>query len=347
MKKIDLRKAKKAPVQQKQENTDSGFQGKLPFTPGTILKTDLETKELKTIGVDDESQLPRNFASIFQKHRQQVIDDIQGATEKQKKSTSTLKISPPVNIEDLPQEKQREVRDAIDKARGKAVSEEMFAELQQQQQSAMAMLDPSIQRAMTSSEFIETVDTKKEPKPAESKDKPAQEEKSTQEEKPAVELPQEDVFQYVQAILGFQPFRKVYLRVAGRVRMLFRSLSTEVDEWISSQLAVDARDGKFLTPADVLHQEFLYRLVFGLETLTINGQTQNIAEQIDGVVAEYQEAGKDIPLPAMLQELRKLDGLSNEICWRMVVGAWREFSKLTSDLGEKIEDPNFSKSIEL
>lgn len=386
----NLRLKKKKP--EPKIEASSGITGDLPLRPGNIILTDQERKDLKVLGYEVGQAIPGNLPELLQRARElqqgenAVLTDLQEEIERVSKTTSKLKVPKPVNLEDLPEEKQQELRAAMAKAQESIESAELQRHIQNQQSQFMAGLSPQLRELITntqsSSQFLAAqkentpasnplLSTPTKPNSATESTSsyvPAANEKQTltpDEQKsqfcphcqtditkpPEVEPTDSDIFDYVQSIIGKKPFLKAFNYLKGRWRVVFRSLSVTGDELVSRQLQRDAKEGKFLTPLDILQQEMLYRMCLGIYNLTIQNtgtaaDTTYFSKEIDEYLAAYPDTEKDPALPAILKAIQTNDTLCNELSYRMLVNSWRKFNDLLNLLTLRAQDPNFCETID-
>ena len=349
-----------------------GVTGKLPFRPGSLLMTNQEQQDLAAVQYQPGDPVPGDLPEQLANARRAVASEFVEAMDERKRATHQAKIAKTVKIEDLPAEKQNELLAAMQQAKNNIDLADLQREMQRQQNKAFAGLDPSIREAMNlAAEPTEpgAVRTSKElfkqgaqpqPQPAQQPlTSPKVEPEATKEkapltcphcqkdlQAPVIKPAYEDTFTYIQALLGEQEFKKVYVLIGGKVRITFRTPTSSQNEQIADQVQLDVQDGKCFTPNDVLYREFLYRLVFGLYTITLQGQTHHIASQVDQAVKEWDSV--EPMLPALLEGFRNLDVIKNEIMWRLLLGVWRKFNDLVVALANGVaDDPNFSEAIEV
>lgn len=358
----------------------AGVTGTLPLQPGEIILTQYEKKKLAKFGWKEGDPLPGNIADLVAKAKAEVAEDIR--TAQPFKNRPIFKAPEPVDINDLSQERQDELKGYLQQFKDMAPQIEAASKNQEH----MASLPPEIQKAIRDAGGVEVIDSRgeatddpakvlqKKIDEAEGRITPRDDEGTGLEEddepekkasqtgldvshshcprcnlllssKP-IEPSQEDKLNYVACILGDKLFEKVYSLYGNKLLLAFRQLNTERSDMVFHQVAHEIRAG--LLGEDSYRQIMLYRMVLSLNHISIGGKEPiDIGGAVDSFIDEPDENTKRTDLlPIMLARLQKTEPLKSESIWRACREAFERFNTLLDDLDARADNPDFWNAIE-
>lgn len=161
------------------------------------------------------------------------------------------------------------------------------------------------------------------------------------------EPPMQDKQAYVAAVLGDQVFKKTYNLFGGRVRITFRALTSARGELAYNQVAHEVRVGLSHDPS--YRQLMLYRMVLALDSIETQGSgLMDIGEQVDSFLddpTESEEVKWFDALPIIVKRLQQVDLLRSESVWRACRACFDNFNALVDDLDARAENSDFWNAI--
>lgn len=335
----------------------------MPFQPGQVVMTEGEKRDLRSVGWKPGNAIPADMARKIQVAKESFLDEetTEGATAKAAKSGHVLKVPAAVNINDLPSEKRAELQRSVEQAQLQA---EQIKNAEQQMARA-SNVPPSVREAMmqagsffdsrvddASSPLLPPQATESEPqvsaKPEESYRKADKPEEKSEEE---VAITRDDFLAFYTAeFLNTDKvrFMKSYSLMGGRIELIYRAPRMKAVESVWTQVKVDQLNGKIVTVDDFWRVVYEYQMVLGLQQVKVGGQTIDVAEQVDSVLADPQDTIEEVgatPLPYLLRTLQEQAPFSSESCWRLVYANWRKFDKLVKAMEVKMDDESFCQAI--
>jgi hypothetical protein len=336
----------------------------LPFRPGELVLSDLEKQDLKALNYKAGDPLPGDLAERLTAGRQRVQADVQQGIAEAAQSGKVLKLPQEVPFEQLPPEHQASIRQSMQEAQHNID----LVELQREQLAALGQLDPSVRQAVMAAQApqapqaaVELFDSRPaaprpqphfqpEPPPA-----PVVMAPPAPPENAPAPAPENRPKPTAGEILAFGaswwdgvPFLKIYEFFEGKVRVTFRTASTEHLELCFSQVSLDQASGRIAAVEDLWRYLRNYRLLLGLQQVSVNGRTYNIAKEVDAILQAPGEAVTEAggtPLPYALHNLMTTAPFSHESLWRVLIEHWQKFNALVMELEKLVTDQSFSNAI--
>lgn len=157
----------------------------------------------------------------------------------------------------------------------------------------------------------------------------------------------DDMAVFLAAILGDNRFVKSYKLFGGKLGVAFRSLTTQQGDLVLKQLAQDSQRGLVADRADFMRLFWDYRLCLSLLWYEVDTDRTDAAEAVDQYLEGMFGDGDATPLPTLLQRMQRCAPLNEETVWRLVSQTYRNrFQALLDGLEYKANDPSFSDAIE-
>ena len=320
--------------------------------PGTVL-TEFEQEGLKQLGiVSDTSKLPSNIAekiSAAMKDAQKPMAML---------NAGPLKIPDPVDFNDIPDEKKKDIADFI---KGAAAFKK---EVQQQQATKTAdpPLDPKIFKEP------EIIDDLIQPK-AETKTYTPQESSADTSadsglmskdailtcphcgwdttKADLVEIDADDKLDFVQSILGGIRYKKVYEIFGGRLKVTFRTLTTAESDMAYKQLVVDAQNdvqSKIVGDTSFYWRTLMaYRVAMAVERLESDVNIVEIPPILEIEVDDEKYQRPNTKLFALFDDLVE-QIIPTELMRNTISHLYTEFQSLCEKLQAMAEQKDFWKA---
>lgn len=319
--------------------------------PGTVL-TEFEQEGLKQLGiVSDTSKLPSNIAEKISA----AMQDAQKPMAMP--NTGPLKIPDPVDFNDIPDDKKKDIADFI---KGAAAFKK---EVQQQQASKTVEppLDPKIFKEP------EIIDDLIQPK-AETKAQPQEPVGDVSADSglmskdailtcphcgwdtskaDLVEIDAEDKLDFVQSILGGIRYKKVYELFGGKLRITFRTLTTAESDMAYKQLVVDAQNdvqSKIVGDTSFYWRTLMaYRVAMAVEKLESDVNIIEIPPILDIEVDDEKYQRPNTKLFALFDDLVE-QIMPTELMRNTISHLYTEFQSLCEKLQAMAEQKDFWKA---
>jgi hypothetical protein len=151
-----------------------------------------------------------------------------------------------------------------------------------------------------------------------------------------------DKQQFVASILGQKRFYKIYELLGGKIRVMFRTLTTDEMDTVVKQLVNDWNDAKISGPAHSVAEALKYQMALGLQSITTHVGLKDIPVMTD---FDYDPTAKETPLPD-IQAYVQENALLNESMRRIVSKAYGHFLDTVSKLESMAENADFWSAIE-
>jgi hypothetical protein len=349
MAKVDLRKK---PTQEevpfKPNNVDRpGVKGTLPFKMGGVFHPDAD-----------------DIPDTIRREAQAIRDEIPAPPPEQLRQ-AVKKLPEPVRLEELPEDKQEEILEAIKR------TAETPRPAPVKQERPFVPRSNAVARAKSLAERVEraTAEPRHEPEKLESKVQLPEKPPEVFEDDEPIKTPPADPVvgtcihcgwpvgktdrtnpttrdkqAFVASVLGQKRFYKTYDLFAGQLRITFRTLTTDECDLVVKQLVEDWNQGKISGPAHSVAEATRYQLTLGLEAVETSVGTIKLP-----VLAEYEydttALGKDTVLPDVIEYVRT-KALTNETLRRVVAKAYGHFMDTVSKLEAMAEDSDFWQATE-
>lgn len=353
-KKLDLRKKNPAPSAEEAAPQPTTIQ-QFPFTPGEkISLTPEERVVLEAAGWKDGDPLPdlTGFMENIAQEQRDVAQDI--AT-----SDSQLGVQKFTEFDELPADKQEEIRVALDTMR---TQQEQAIEL------AEAIPDdaaPGVAEAIrVAGDFdggIEVVDDPTAvttPPPPTPKKEVSSTGAAPQDSGPCdhcgwdssltdtTKPTKQDKYDFLASVLGGTRFYKEMDLFGDNVTVVFRTLTTEEADTALQQTSYDHRDGKVPDQGEFFRVYTNYRLAMSIEKLSTPGDAQ-IVPSIKDVEWDSPLMSEDpqTPLPT-LETWLHANVLKSESMRRVVGMEHQRFQRLVEKMEARVDDADFWKGIE-
>lgn len=327
-----------------------------PFKPGTVVHQ--VGDEFRAVHIPQpEEQLTKEQA--------QMIRDTKFDEKSSMLSAPKLQVPKPVNFNDLPEEKKQAIlksnKEAVEKLEKAGLGiPEGITPIQSEQPDTPknAGLPSDIASGPDILTFMQKFDQKK---VEATQSNPTDEEKipsagaieepafcqhcGWDRTKPDPETPDElDKLNFIQAILGQIPFKKVYDLIGGRVQVVFRTLSSSESDMAFTQVAYDVGKGAVLDEGQYFRTITDYRMCLGLSVFK-NGS--EIIELPDGV-DEWKTDEVPVKATKLIHIVPVIYSrvIRAESIRRAVAACFFRFQRLVEHMEAHFDDPNFWPAIE-
>lgn len=153
-----------------------------------------------------------------------------------------------------------------------------------------------------------------------------------------------DKLNFIQSILGQISFRKSYTLLGDRIKVEFRTLTSEESDMTFTQVAYDVGKGDILEENSYFRTLADYRMCLGLASYT----TTNGKQVLPGNVHEWQTdkvEGKNTKLIHIVPWLYD-NVLTGDSIRRAIAASFFRFQRLVERLEAHVDDPNFWPAIE-
>lgn len=323
--------------------------------PGTVL-TEIEQEGLKSLGiVDDTSKLPSDIAN--------KIHDVMANTAKQEEipNVPPLKMPETVNFEDLPSEKKKDIANFI-----KEAVESRKAENLKKAEKVDPPLDPKIfKQPEVIDDLIET--PKKEEKQVTSETSYTGIPEASDNDllnssgfkvcphcgwdtrkEDLVEISEDDKTNFVQSILGAIRFKKVYTVFDGKLKIVFRALTSAESDAAYKQLILDAQNdvqSKIIGDSSFYWRTLMaYRSIMAVERIESDENIIEIPPVLEIEVDEDSYKQPNTKIAALFDNLVE-QIMPTEVMRGIISHLYTEFQSLCEKLQAMAESKDFWKAI--
>jgi hypothetical protein len=150
---------------------------------------------------------------------------------------------------------------------------------------------------------------------------------------------QVDLMNYVLSFSGGGKFLKEYSLLGGRVRVVFRGLSSEASDAALTRASVKQANGNFSGWGQYWSALASYRMVAGIHAVRLGNESYDVSTEVDGALKDGQ------PIDEVFDEVRKSAAFNNESLWRVMSSRWADFERLLRHLEDQSSDPSFCDAI--
>lgn len=312
-----------------------------------------EQEVLEQIGWQPGQAVPENLAQLVEQLQQEAQASLapDALPPPVPLDTPALQIPAEQDLESLPPEKQAEIRGVLSGIL--AESQQQYV-AQKQQQEEMAGLAPELQEAMRAADqddvLVENDLPTTPPAAAASTAPPAISAPTNcqncgwelRQDKVA-EVLEEDKLQFLQSLLGLQPFFKQYTLFGGRLQMIFRTLEpTEIELCLreAQQLAAE-RAGNDLSLRSVIQIDLFQQLRAGLQLVSLDGE-QDLRVRLPRKWSDWQQQQVH-SAHAVWQ--RVTTTLGAESLARLLLNTVGDFNNLVRRMEENAQNPDFWSAV--
>ncbi len=315
--------------------------------PGTVL-TETEQEGLKKLGiVQDTSKLPVNIA--------EKISEVMATEPALTVPSKPLSIPEPVDFENLPEEKKKDIisfiKDAAD-----------FKKTVAQKQAEEKPINPNLFKEPEVIDDLYTRKKEESPPPPVTPDKqPDYSGLESQDtlvvcphcgwdtrNRELVEITEDDKLHFVQSILGAIRFKKSYELFGGALKITFRALSTAESDMAYKQLIVDAQDDiqtKVLSDSSFYWRTLMaYRSVMAIERIESEKNILEIPEISEIEVDPKAYSKPNTKLFALFDDLVE-QIMPTEALRHAITHIFVEFQSLCDKLQAMAEAKDFWKAV--
>lgn len=155
---------------------------------------------------------------------------------------------------------------------------------------------------------------------------------------------EEDKYIFLQSILGQVRFEKEYQLFGGKMKVVFRTLSTAESDLVYRQMAIDMKNGKVDSGADYWFYLMTYRLACGLAKI----DTEKTGPIVVPEIKEFNGAkpsDNDTVLPVIARHILDF-AVPLESTRRVLINQFARFQRTVEHLEARMDDSDFWKAIE-
>jgi len=362
--KVDLRKTL-------QSGSAAGIRGQLPLRAGQIADlTEAEQRGLGQLNWQPGDPVPGNLLELIAAEQRQLAEEPPAILTN---PGSPPVIAPPVRIEDLPPEKQRELAEALRVAKAQAprvLPSARFTTpaVQQAYELAQGLAARQAQRTdpAPAAEALKPLPPvsapPKSPPAPEPPPTPADDSKSRTglerepncphcgwnlEQRPdGVEPDRADKLVFLQAILGGQPFTKTVRLLDGKLGVTFRSLSRKTADLVDSQMRVEVDTQRVKSGTEYFNLANHYRLCMSLVAVEQTGGLVSFPESADDYAVDKDKERPDDTVLPQICEYVAAKALPTEPARHVIGLQFARFQHLLAKLEARIDDANFWRGTE-
>lgn len=331
--------------------------GGMPLAPGSVYKlSDTEKSVLEPLGWKEGDPIPDNFAELFDSIQEEVKSSQQSLLAEQLPegvtATTRLKMPRTIPIEDLPPEKQRELREALQTAKEIATQE---AEINK---TLVPGAHQSINEAirMANAPQLPIIDDRQQTTYAgtDVPKEPAATPLATTGDTPhycpqcgwdqavsdVIEVTEPDKNLFAASIISDTPFVKDYVLLGGQLVITVRSLTQEELDACFYQSAIEYRDqrGTVKTDSDRWEQATRYQVCLQLQKW-VGTTTQEFPTRL----ADWEgEPAKGETLLPQISAFMLEQVFRSASAYRMALNKVMSFNRLLARLEALAQQPDFS-----
>jgi hypothetical protein len=353
-KKLDLRKKKPAPPAA-EAVPESTPVAQLPFIPGEkISLTSEERVVLESAGWKEGDPLP-DLTGFMENIAQEQRDAAEDVATSGAPQLDAQKIA---EFDDLPADKQDEIRMALDTMRAQ---QEQAIELAK---VVPADAGPGVAEAIkVAGDFDGGIEVVDDPTAVPTPPPPVEKEISNTHSELSDPSPCEhcgwdpsltdntkptkrDKYDFLASVLGGTRFYKELDLFGESVTVVFRTLTTEEADIALQQTSFDHRDGKVPDQGEFFRVYTNYRLAMSIEKLSTPGDAQ-IVPSIEDVEWDSPLMSEDpqTPLPTLETWINE-NILKSESMRRVIGMEHQRFQRLVEKMEARVDDADFWKGIE-
>lgn len=150
---------------------------------------------------------------------------------------------------------------------------------------------------------------------------------------------QVDLMNYVLSFSGGGRFLKEYSLLGGRVKVVFRGLSSEASDAALTKASVKQANGNFSGWGQYWAALASYRMVAGIHSVRLGNESYGVAAEVDGALKDGQA------IDEIFSEVKKSEAFNSESLWRVMSSRWADFERLLRHLEDQSADPSFCDAI--
>lgn len=321
----------------------------LPLTPGEVVMTDGEKKDLVAAGWQPGQPIPHDFARRVGAIKDAMAAETGEALKTAAAGDHVLSVPPPVSVADLPASKQAELRAALEDYNRQVAETAAFRKAVGDPSAIPPSVMDAVKAAAAPSTGEVWTDSRQAsasaPTPPPRTAPVAQPEPEPED---AVEVSRDDLLAFAtKQFLGTEAaaFLKEYTYLGGRFAVVCRTIPVRWVDACWSQIRMDQTAGRIATVDDLWRTVYEYRMVLGLQSVNAAGRVVEVGAAVDDLMAapysaEYAEEPGGTVLPYLVKTLQEQHPLSSESVWRTIYNAWRAFDKLVGAMEKRLDDPN-------
>lgn len=322
-----------------------GMSGTLPFSPGKVVtNADKIPQTVKLEALDQAEEIetiPAEELELLKQH--------------------SVKPMKPVNIDELPEEKQKEIFESVKNnfsnptpvkpsINNLKVNNVKNLKNKVNSGSLQKMFDPKLKVKPKVEQEKDISSAEQITKPAESTDLGANIDKLNfckrcgwdNNVKDTVNITSKDKQVFTAAILGQQRFVKDYDVFDGQMKVTFKALTVKENQLVIDQLMHDWKNNKLTNTGIAVAEANNYQLVLGLKSISYNNTVQEIPELFSDDV-EFETPTEGTILPDFLKYVYD-NYLKTETMRRIVLKMYGDFINLQNKLEVMAENSDFWKA---
>lgn len=350
---IDLRRVNVSPSTRGKEK--SLPQNRMPLPVGGVMRVNSLLPEEEAVlvpaGWKAGDPIPENMADILA----DMSENVKSAVADEEESLEFPEIPVLVMPDEVPLESlPREHQEATQKAIAAALAGAKVAAAQRDEQSLLdrelqsgqiaGSVAAAVKAAGSAGDDIPIVNDLEEPKHTESvaNGLPCRRCGHPAGQACEIEVTDQDKFEFVQSMLGLQPFRKTVEILGGRLKLTIRTLTPEELELVWKQVYSDYRNGQLQNQLD--ENERLRAYTTALRITAITGLAQRVT--IPQTLAEWRtvvKATDESLIAAIWKQFRAI--VPTESMYRLFTTAAADFTKLVLKLEANSTNPDFFKAV--
>lgn len=365
---VDIRGAEKRPAFSVPRPAAAGLKGTPPLPAGEIMipksVSPGERAVLEKFGWRDGDPIPTNFADIVSSAQQARGDatDTRNMPPPVDLKTPALKLPKEIDIKQLPpaeREKYAVVLSALSEAKvQQAVREELGESYVDDARVDASAINQAIRAATVGPERVLTIEDDRDSDTyASGVKKPATAESATpkaefcphcgynQNYGDVADVTDEDKINFLQALLGLQPFSKSYTVFGGRLRITVRTLLPHEADLCFRQLYLDRTHARTKNSAEEAECLARYKSSIQVTSVVGPGIMYTGPENISQRIAAHEDDTETTVMSTLWQEFsQRVD--TTETMHRLLLGTVLKFDRLVKRLEDNVDNTDFWPAID-